>query len=782
MQITVTDQNGQPLGAVWVVVEQNGRQVAAARTTPAGIAMFSPVAPGNYSLKVQAQHYYTATLRQVVIAFGQNLPIDVKLQPVREFKEEVEVTAQPSPIDPEQTAHSESISAGDIATIPYPTTRDYRNVMAFIPGVIADSGGQIHPAGASAQQVGDYLDGFEVSQPAGGGLGLRLNPDTLRKIDVRSTRFSPRFGKGSGGLADLEVQDGDNLFRYNATDFIPTFQNVKGFSLNNWTPRAYISGPVLKERLWFSLSHEGEYDNNIVKELPDGADTNTVWRTADMVRLRFNASPGNVITASALANVLDSGHAGISPLDPYSVSFKQDSTLYLVSLKDQLTLAKNTLLEFGAAYHTTHNTTIPQGDAAYVFTPQSRTGNFYLTNDSISDRSQAFSNLFLSPFKFFGSHQFTVGGEVDRIIFAGESTRGPIQFVDQPGNLIRELTFDNRPHFSLNTLETSAYAQDRWSMLNRATIEAGGRWDRDSYTGEDMFSPRVAGTVMLAKETETKLSAGVGVYYDRSNLSIASQAQQGARTDTYLSPTQLVIPASFTVNPSILEMPRFVNWSAGIETRLPWKIYGRLEYLSRHGNHVWAYEAQPDGSFLLQTDKRDDYDGALLTLRRELKPGYPFVISYLRSRAVSNQSISFSLDNFTTGNQLPGPLPWDAPNQLTSWGSYPLPDLWILKKLDFAYSILWHTGFPFATVDQFSRLVDGPGVHRFPAFFTLNPAIEKRFNWKGYRWAARVGIENITGSLNPTVVDNDVDSPTFLSFFGTGHRTLNGRIRFLGKL
>ena len=37
------------------------------------------------------------------------------------------------------------------------------------------------------------------------------------------------------------------------------------------------------------------------------------------------------------------------------------------------------------------------------------------------------------------------------------------------------------------------------------------------------------------------------------------------------------------------------------------------------------------------------------------------------------------------------------------------------------------------------------------------------------------------GSANPDVVDNDVNSPTFLTFFGQAHRTLNGRIRFLGR-
>jgi hypothetical protein len=63
----------------------------------------------------------------------------------------------------------------------------------------------------------------------------------------------------------------------------------------------------------------------------------------------------------------------------------------------------------------------------------------------------------------------------------------------------------------------------------------------------------------------------------------------------------------------------------------------------------------------------------------------------------------------------------------------------------------------------------------------MDPAIERKFVFRGYRWAARVGVDNVTGRLNPFFVDNNVNSPTFLSFFGTGHRTLNGRIRFLGK-
>jgi hypothetical protein len=352
--------------------------------------------------------------------------------------------------------------------------------------------------------------------------------------------------------------------------------------------------------------------------------------------------------------------------------------------------------------------------------------------------------------------------------------------VDNNSVMVRNVSFNQQPLFSLSTLESSAYVQDRWSPVQRVMIEAGGRWDRDSYLQKSFFSPRVAGTVLVSSGSETKFSAGVGLYYDRTNLLLASQALQGSRTDAFLAPMAQTIVASFTVDPARLAMPRFTNWSAGLERRMPGKVYARLDYVSRHGVDGWAYEGQPNGVFQLQNNKRDRYDAAQITLRKEWKRGYPLLFSYTRSHARSNETVDFSMDNFTTGNQAGGPLPWDAPNLVNAWGAMPL--FWKLKKFDVAASMIWHTGFPFFTVDQFGRLASGPAGHRFPDFFTLNPAVERKFAFHGYRWAGRVGIDNVTNSRNPFAVDNVVTSPSFLLFFGTGHRTLNGRIRFLGRI
>jgi hypothetical protein len=782
VNVNVVDVNGHAVAGAAIVVQQNGKIVQHAKTGASGTAVLQ-LAPGPYKIQIEKAGYFTTTVEKLEIVAGQSSPVEVRLQSSKGFHEEVEVRAQPSVIDPEQSAGTQQLTAENISTIPYPSTRDYRNVLPYVPGVIV-LGGQAHVAGSSSQSVQNYVDGFEVGAPSSGSLTLRVNPDALRAINVRNTRYSAQYGKGSGGLIDLDMADGDNKFRYNATDFVPTLQNVKGINFNNWTPRAYFSGPLVKDKAWFDLSHEGENDLTIVEELPDGQDHTTTWRTADMARVRTNLSPGNTFTATAVVNVFRLKHGGIDAFDAFAVAFDQQQELYLLTLKDQITLAPNTLLEFGTAYHLTHNFLAPSGTGIVgpeIQTPEIRIGNYYQTNQNASNRAQAFTNLYLRPWKHLGTHQVTMGGRADKVIYHGTVFRQPYQFKDDTSALLRQLTFGNTPYFSLNTMETGAFIQDRWSAMQRLVIEVGGRWDRDSFLNHDYFSPRAAGSLLVDKSSETKISAGVGVYYDRTNLSQLSLAAQGPRIDQYFQPTPLTIPANFVVDPSRLTMPRFINWSAGIERRLPGKVYVRVDVLSRRGSHGWAYEQQPNGDFLLDTKRQDNHQSAQITVRKEFKRGYPFLLSYTRSRSKSNETIDFSLDNFTTGTQVGGPLPWDSPNQITSWGSTPLPGFWKFRKFDFAYSVLYRTGFPFVTIDQFNRIVSGPDQFRLPNFLSVNPAIERKFAFRGYLWAVRGGIDNVTNSGNALFVDNLVTSPGFLNLAGFSHRTFNGRIRFLGK-
>ncbi len=81
----------------------------------------------------------------------------------------------------------------------------------------------------------------------------------------------------------------------------------------------------------------------------------------------------------------------------------------------------------------------------------------------------------------------------------------------------------------------------------------------------------------------TKISAGIGLYYEHTQLEYLAQTFAGVRYDTYYeadgsTPTGPAQQTEFTANDSILHEPRALNWSVGVERKLPWSIFARREF------------------------------------------------------------------------------------------------------------------------------------------------------------------------------------------------------------
>lgn len=780
INVSLTDQNGAVLPGTVVTLLRDGQPVTSARTDFSGKTRFL-AAPGTYILQAEKKGFYTAKSDSVTVTAGQTTEVQVRLQQYQQFSEEVEVLGHPSPIEVQQTTSTQQITGDEIIGIPYPTTRDYRNVLPYIPGVIQDFFGQPHIAGGQTQQTQSYLDGFEMSQPAGGALVMRVSPDALQRIQVDASRSSAQYGKGSAGVLALDTKSADNKYRFSFVDFIPTVQNVKSLNFNNWTPRGSFSGPLVKDKLWFYIAHESENDLNIVREQPSGADTNNIFRTSDLVKLQFSPSARNTINVFGLFNNLDSDRNGISALVPAETSVDTEQTNVLTGIKDDFLLSKDFLLDFGFGVQRFHGSDQPLSTAPFVITPTTESGGFFEFDDGRSSRTQGFANLFLPPVHAYGRHEFKIGVQADQLHDSILFIRSTASTVDSNGVLTRQTTFQNVPRFDQGLTELSAYAQDRWIASDRLVVEAGMRFDHDSFVRDWLLSPRLAGAFMLQQSSQTKINAGVGIYYDRTSLDQITRPLQGSRNDVFFTnniPQQPPITTSFIVDRAGLQAPRFLNWSVGIERKLPWQIYGRVDYINRSGSHGFVFN--PIGqteTFLLTNNREDRYRAISITGRRELKPGYPVFVAYTRSAAHSNATLDFSVDFLEFGPQVAGPQFFDAPNQLVSWGWLPT-GFW---KLDFAYSVLWRTGFPFLAVNNQQALVPSAGFFRFPEFVTLNPAIERKFTLHHYQFAVRLGINNITDNKNASAVINNIQSPQFLTFFGTSHRTFNARIRLLGR-
>ena len=799
--VTVNDENGVAVPSARVQLRSSPDAAPLwCATDFSGRCTIGNPTSTSYRITVEKAGFYAVS--NLPINRAQTSSVDIKLFHIQEVHEVVNVIESPPGIDPLQTASTEQITGLDILNIPYPSTHDYRNVLNFIPGVIQDNGGQPHIAGAATYQTLTLFDGFNITQPANGNLQLRVSTDAIRSIQVQDSRISAEYGKGSGGMLGITTGIGDDHFFFAATNFLPSAQLKRGISFDNVVPRITFSGPIKKGRIWFFEGVDGEYSHNIVTELPPGHDSDDFWRAGNIAKVQVNLAPAHILTASYLFNRQHEEHSGLSIFSPQSSTPSDTERGDFLTARDQIYFGGGQLLDFGFNFDQYGSDVRPQGSGPFVANAKTVTGSYYFGSHIRARRWQGIANLSLSPHQWHGRHEFKLGVDVDRLAYNPIFQRSPISFLLlgktlpagqnclslSPAPCARYSTFSIGPQSETNNVEASGYFQDRWSASERLIVEAGLRYDWDEIIRNSLFSPRLAGSYLLDKQGNTKVSAGIGIFYDATNMVLISRPFEGRRTDYFFNQQgQLIatVPMTFTVNQDALHAPRFLNWSFGVEHNFPANVYVRADFIRRHGIRGFVYNTPPgspllSGDFVLQNSGEQHYDSFLISARHAFRKAYLVSASYMRSNARTNQVLTFNVDSPIYSQQLPGPLPWDSPHRLLSTGILParIP---LLKQVDIEYSAEARTGFPFFVVNNRQQLVEPPGSRRFPYFLSINLFLEKRFHWRGRYWAVRGGFIDINGRHNPAAVNNNIDSPDFLQFGAFTHRAFTARIRLLGR-
>ena len=71
-----------------------------------------------------------------------------------------------------------------------------------------------------------------------------MSADAVRSIDSETTRYPVEFGRATGGVIALYTGMGDDKFRFNATNFVPSFRDLNGIRFDKFVPRFTFSGPL----------------------------------------------------------------------------------------------------------------------------------------------------------------------------------------------------------------------------------------------------------------------------------------------------------------------------------------------------------------------------------------------------------------------------------------------------------------------------------------------------------------------------------------------------------
>ena len=786
---TAVDENGAIVSGARLTVTEPGLPPVDLWTDYAGQCRFTLLKNAPYTVNAEKPGFYQAGETDVDPRLAS---VRIVLRHEQMVREEVSVNASTPGIDTQQVSDNRTMNLAEIVNVPYQTSRDIRYLLPFYPGVVQDSALQIHVDGSETWQTLDTIDGFDVRSPAEGTLDIRVSADAVRSIDEQTTRYPVQFGRSTGGVAAFYTGMGDNKFRFNATNFFPSWRDLNGLHFDNFVPRFTFSGPVVRNRAWWYDGMELAVEGNYIPELPANADTDPVIRGSNLIKTQTNLSANNILTTGLLFNDYHSPYEGLSSLVPRQSTTRRDTIAWLPYLRDQWTLHNGMLLDVGVGEMRFRDGHEPHGDIPYQITPELAQGSYFENLTGRASRYEGTGDLYLPPRQWAGEHNLRMGLDLDHIGYNQDQSRAPVSYLNEDGTTARQSTFPQAPPFALHNDEIGAYFEDRWRPLNGLLVEPGLRFDWDAIIRRALLGPRLAAVYAPPhSKGTTKISAGIGLYYDHTQLAYFLQPFAGVRYDTYYSAAGAPGPAQetiFTSNPSTLREPRAVNWSVAVERKVPWNIYGGASYLEKITSHVFTFANRSgplalSGNYALTNARLDHYRQEEFDLRRLFRNGYTLYVAYTHSSARTNAALDYLPTPSPLGPQQAGPQPWDTPNHTISWGWLPfdVPRVpWFKKNWDFVYTFTWLTGFPYTAVNAAGQVVGAAGAYRFPATVNFSPGLEWRFHFRGEYYGLRGVIENMTDRENPLVVNNNVASPQFGAFSEPEGRALTARIRLIG--
>jgi outer membrane receptor protein involved in Fe transport len=794
------DENEAGIGGTQITIRNAAGQVARGTTEPSGAFNIRVPAEGHYVIDASSQGYFT--VKDLAVDVRQGMPeVYVMMNHAKEVLQRVDVSATPEAVDVEHTESQRQLSGIQIMDVPYPSTHSLREAMTLMPGQVEDANGGLHFDGGRENQTNYLLDGFNVSDPLTGNLNTTVSVEAVQSLDYLSGRYSPEYGQGSAGTLDIKTETGDDKFRDSATNFVPGINTQQGFHLGAWTPRFNVSGPIVKGRAWYSDNLDADYNINVVPGLPSNQDTTTSLQASNLLHTQVNITPANILFTDFLFNYQRSTGFGLSVLNPPSTTLDQRGHTWFLALKDQVYVGGGTLLELGFAEMLNYARQIPQGIGTYIIMPNGTSGYNFVDSNQNSRRAQFLVNLFPRSWHLLGAHQLKMGIDVDRTDYIQDTSRTAYDLYGVSNNLLRSVHFAGSGVLSRPSLTASSYITDHWRFRKNLIFEAGLREDWDEILRRFEWSPRVSFSYAPFGLGNTRISGGYAVVYDPTIVQLFIRPMDQYTLSNIYTPTGSLLYSNalslYTIPNERLKGPTFQNWSLGVDHEFPHRLRVSLSLLRKRGTNQLAYVntlaapivapanlAQAYGAsyvqqiFTLTNNRQDQYDSAQVIVHHSIEGRYEWMASYTRSRAYSTEVLDPSLtQTLLLGPDNAGPLPWDSPNRFLSWGYLPTP----FKKWAIAFLVEKRSGFPFSIQHDTGQLIGAPDTYRYPGYFNINLHVEWRFRFLKYRFAIRGGVNNLTNHNNWTVVNSTLESPQFLTFYGSDGRHFVARLRWLGK-
>ncbi|MEZ5344752.1 MAG: TonB-dependent receptor [Pyrinomonadaceae bacterium] len=609
---TVKDQSGAVIpGAEVTITSDSFRRTLTTNDSGYFRAVLIPV--GIYKVTVAATNFQSLSRENVQVTLGSNTPVNLALK-VGGVGAQVDVVADENlTIDPTSSKIQTNLTKEELDRLPKGT--NFTTALKAVPSVRNEpAAAGFSVDGATGVENSFVIDGQEVGNFRTGSLNSNNNLpfQLVQEVQVKNSGFEAEFGGATGGVINLVTRGGENDWHGDVgADFRPNRlgaidrpilradpRNLQYIIPNrdeglSFFPSASLSGPIIKNRLWFLASTAPQFvRNERIYTFPDGSvgefrredrfdysfaridsaitDNLRVFSTFTYNPIKINGLlPGyNTLVASNTVSAapsvdpeFQSQQGGRQPSSNFNVggNYVAGSNFVFSSR-----FSRGYLNEKIANYGIPDGTRFQCATSGLPYGFNCDVGYNNFLNDrtlfDISKRTnfEADASILLS--NFGGRHQFKFGyqrfgifntisdgyvGPGRVLFFFGQTTAaedGTI-FGARPGEVGYARLVQIGTSGTASSASESLYVQDSWQPLTNLTLNLGVRIERENvpsfapgapgidFSFSDKIAPRLGFAWDVLKNGKIKIFGNYGEFFDRFKYELPRGSFGG---DTFL--------------------------------------------------------------------------------------------------------------------------------------------------------------------------------------------------------------------------------------------------------
>ena len=556
---TVVGSSGAPVAGVTVRLTSPALQGVRTYTTDAAgqfIARLLP--PGFYTIQLNKDRMDSQKITQQV---GIDQTFSPRITMVKAGGAVVEVIAAAPAVDKTDVKSATNYRMDSVDQLPT-LNRTMDTVALMAPAVTVGVGGRTQIAGAMTSGNLYLLDGQNIADSVYQTRGVAVIDDSIEEIQVVTGAMSAEYGDVDGGVINAITKSGGNEFTgslrwelqnpdWNA---VTPYENRAVANILGETKTLNITGPILKDKLWFSASYFTTKQNNVgsitvgpltgqgngAADGPNGFGSNYTTSQNEIRRqakLTWAITQDQTLVASYQHNETDQINRNYFAVEQLAL-VPQISTSSFLNLALRSSWASNFTTELRYGHKQQRLTAGGAGNGeSPIYSDDLPVTNFYNNGifssvDGGDNRNNNTVNLKASLFwGGAGTHQTDFGIDYSDEQRRAQNSQSPTNLIYEAAgvNLVTRTAIPTAIWTFYNTLGATnnysygLYVNDKWSLDNHWNFQIGLRYDK--YRADNENGQESAGASGLSP----RLGASFDLFGDSKHVFKASYARYNSK-------------------------------------------------------------------------------------------------------------------------------------------------------------------------------------------------------------------------------------------------------------